>query len=73
MKQANFKESLWSIMRRLFTILCVITISAAAYAQRQQVSGTVLDSDGAPLPGTYVLIKGTTNGATTGLDGRSSA
>ena len=70
MKQANFKKSLWNVMRRLFTILCVITISATAYAQRHQVGGTVLDSDGAPLPGTYVLIKGTTNGATTGLDGR---
>ncbi len=70
MKQANLKESLWSVMRRLFTILCVITMSAVAYAQRQQVSGTVKDSDGSPLAGAYVVIKGTSNGATTGIDGR---
>ncbi len=33
------------------------------------VSGTVTDSDGAPLPGANVIVKGTTNGTQTDFDG----
>ncbi|MEK6155444.1 VIT domain-containing protein [Flavobacteriaceae bacterium 3-367] len=33
------------------------------------VSGTVLDADGAPLPGANVVVKGTANGTTTDFDG----
>jgi len=37
---------------------------------QQQVSGTVSDnSDGTPLPGVNILVKGTTTGAVTDLDG----
>lgn len=39
-------------------------------AQNVQVSGIVTDaSNGDPLPGVTVLVKGTTNGAITGIDG----
>lgn len=34
------------------------------------VSGTVIASDGEPLPGASVLIKGTTQGASTDIDGK---
>ncbi len=37
--------------------------------QQKSVSGTVTDSDGLPLPGVTVLIKGTTNGTVTNTDG----
>lgn len=37
-----------------------------------QVSGTVTDADGTPLPGTSVLEKGTTNGVQTDFDGNFS-
>ena len=54
----------------LITLLMVFSI-AAAFAQQRQVSGTVLDATlGDPLPGVTVLIKGTTRGITTDLDGR---
>ncbi len=33
------------------------------------VSGTVLDTNGLPLPGANVIVKGTTNGTTTDFDG----
>ena len=36
------------------------------------VTGTVLDSKGLPLPGVTVIIKGTTTGVSTDLDGRYS-
>ncbi|MGB6153961.1 MAG: TonB-dependent receptor, partial [Pricia sp.] len=34
-----------------------------------QITGTVLDDEGAPLPGASVVVKGTTTGATTDFDG----
>ena len=46
-----------------FTLLCT-SISA-----QQLVNGTVTDSEGDPLVGVNVIEKGTTNGATTNIDG----
>ena len=37
-----------------------------------QVSGTVTDADGIPLPGASVVVKGTTKGTTTDFDGNYS-
>ena len=39
-------------------------------AQERQVSGIVTDQSGLPIPGATVLIKGTTRGAATNLDGQ---
>ncbi len=39
---------------------------------RNIVSGRVFDTDGAPLPGVNVIVKGTTNGTTTDFDGNFS-
>ena len=40
--------------------------------QAQQISGTVTDNDGIPLPGATVLVQGTTNGVSTDFDGNYS-
>lgn len=50
----------------LFMTLCV----ASSYAQ--QVSGSVTDETGAPLPGVTVLILGTERGTSTDFDGNYS-
>lgn len=42
------------------------------FAQEKTVSGTVSDSNGLPLPGTTVLVKGTSTGASTDFDGKYS-
>lgn len=39
---------------------------------QQSISGTVIDEAGIPLPGATVLVKGTTNGTVTDLDGKFS-
>jgi len=39
------------------------------FAQAQNVTGKVTDPDGAPIPGVNILVKGTTIGTTTGVNG----
>jgi iron complex outermembrane receptor protein len=51
-------------------LLMVISVGAA-FAQGREVTGTVLDATlKDPLPGVTVLVKGTTRGTTTDLDGK---
>ncbi|MFN3760271.1 MAG: SusC/RagA family TonB-linked outer membrane protein [Algoriphagus aquaeductus] len=61
---------------KFYTYLSVVLmlLLSAGYAQAQdvQVSGTVLDETGMPLPGVSILLKGTTRGTTTDLDGKYS-
>ena len=38
--------------------------------QVENITGTVIDKQGAPLPGVTVIIKGTTNGTVTNVDGK---
>ena len=45
-------------------------LTLSAYAQ--QISGTVTDENGVPLPGATVLVQGTSNGVSTDFDGNYS-
>ncbi|WP_200976835.1 TonB-dependent receptor [Echinicola sp. 20G] len=63
-------------MRKIYTVLKVAVMCLALlgghsiYAEAQTVSGTVTDLDsGEPLPFVNVLLKGTTRGTTTDIDG----
>jgi len=58
-------------MRLKFTYLTIaaMLLSATAAFAQIQVKGTVYDSDNLGLPGAGVLLKGTTTGAVTDLDG----
>ena len=51
----------------LFLLLCLFSL--AVEAQTKQIKGTVLDSDGLPLPGAGVTVTGTKTGASTDMDG----
>jgi len=56
----------------LFTIFSV-SLSASLLAQDRSISGTVTSlEDGAPLPGVNVLLKGTSLGSITDVNGRYS-
>lgn len=57
-------------MKSYWLTLVLIAISfVSAYAQ-SQINGVVVSStDGQPLPGVTVVVKGTTNGTITGMDG----
>lgn len=65
MRQANFR-----IYQKILTILFVLFLSASAYAQQILVKGTVKDQTGEPAIGANVLIKGTSNGVITDVDGK---
>jgi TonB-linked SusC/RagA family outer membrane protein len=56
----------------LYSSLCIfvqLSLPDFAIAQSSTVSGTISDEDGGALPGVNVLVKGTTTGAITDIDG----
>lgn len=57
-----------------FYILLLLTVSFSSVllAQERTVSGTVQDTDGQPLPGVNILIKGSNVGTVTDFDGKFS-
>lgn len=65
MKQANFR-----IHRTILTLLFGLFLSVGMYAQQITTTGTVKDSTGEPIIGANVLVKGSTLGSITDIDGR---
>ncbi len=55
-------------MKKLLLMLSFFLIASYSWAQDRTVSGKVVDEDG-PLPGVNVIVKGSTLGTTTDLDG----
>lgn len=62
-------KNVYKILSVCLTLL-VLSVSAA-YAQKT-VTGTVLDEFGMGLPGVSILVKGTTTGTATDIDGKYS-
>lgn len=63
---------------RIFLLTIICTLIGAAYAGAQgqggrvTITGTVVDNNGEPLPGAFVLVTGTTDGTSTDADGKFS-
>ncbi len=57
-------------MKKTFLALLILMCSFAGYAQEIQVKGVVTSADdGQPIPGVSIVVKGTTNGMITNMDG----
>lgn len=57
-------------MKKTILVLLVIVISLTGYGQGLQLKGVVTSADdGLPIPGVSVVVKGTTTGITTNIDG----
>ncbi len=52
-----------------FFVFGLFLMSPALYAQEKQITGTITDQQGVPLPGVNILVKGTANGTQTDFDG----
>lgn len=50
-------------------IFTLLVISVESLAQSRSVKGKIMDSDGMPLPGAAVMIKGTSKGVVADVDG----
>ena len=59
-------------MRKVLLLLIMVGISfGASYAQERSVSGVVKSAeDGEGIPGVNVVLKGTSTGAITDIDGK---
>lgn len=53
-----------------YLIVLFLFVVSSALAQTREITGTVVDDSGMPLPGANVIIKGTTTGTLTDFDGR---
>lgn len=72
MKKCNLSsvpDGNWT--RKLLTMLLLFVFMAGSvFAQTKTLSGTVTGEDGAPIPGVTVMVKGTSVGTVTDLDGK---
>jgi len=57
---------------RLFMACLLAVLTTALYAQNKQISGTVTDQSGDPLPGVSVVVEGTNIGTVTDAKGAYS-
>ena len=63
-------KNLGRALRFAMMTLVAVAFSVSAWAQNISVSGTVTDVNGEPIIGAYVLVKGTSNGTSTDVDGK---
>ena len=57
-------------LRNLLATLVLVLIAGSAWAQSRRVTGIVYDTDGKPpMVGATILVKNTTNGVISGIDG----
>lgn len=55
--------------RRLFSILVLMLLSVSAIMAQTAVKGQVVDEQSEPLPGASVIVKGSSTGVSTDIDG----
>ncbi|WP_297089384.1 SusC/RagA family TonB-linked outer membrane protein [uncultured Draconibacterium sp.] len=66
------KKSIQKAFSFLMFCLFFVAVSASAFAQQKAVSGKVVDDNGEALPGVTVVVKGTSTGTVTDIDGNFS-
>nr|WP_321452979.1 TonB-dependent receptor [uncultured Carboxylicivirga sp.] len=57
------------IYNKLWLTTLLLLINVLAFAQQKTITGTISDQSG-PIPGVSILIKGTTSGTITNIDGQ---
>lgn len=54
------------------TVFLLLIVQTVLFAQNSTIKGTVRSNDGTTMPGVSVVLKGTTTGTTTNIDGKYS-
>ena len=67
--QRFLPEKCTQFLAKLFLVGIFLFSQLGAFAQQKTVTGTITDDDGAPLPGVTIVIKGTTAGTISDVDG----
>ena len=68
MRMCDLSMRVRNCLRGLMFLSLFLVCSTGAYAQGK-VTGTVVDASGEPVIGASVMVKGTSNGAVTDLNG----
>jgi TonB-linked SusC/RagA family outer membrane protein len=71
LEKMNQTVTFWLVRKLIVGLLCICS-TAATFAQTATVSGVVKDDIGEPVIGAGVLVKGTTLGTITDIDGHFS-
>lgn len=71
LEKMNQTVTFWLVRKLIVGLLCICS-TAATFAQTAIVSGVVKDDTGEPVIGAGVLVKGTTLGTITDIDGHFS-
>jgi TonB-dependent starch-binding outer membrane protein SusC len=72
MKQKVRYKTLYLQIARSMLVLLLSFVFLSSFAQERTISGVLTDENGVTLPGVNVIIKGTTAGTITDLDGKFS-
>ncbi|MFT7587955.1 MAG: iron complex outermembrane receptor protein [Limisphaerales bacterium] len=72
MQNSTCKNSISQSLKQFFAILIIglVTMSASFATPNQEISGTITDESGTALIGATVVVKGSSTGTVTDLDGK---
>ncbi len=65
-------KKLYPLGKVMLSMILYLSFSLSLQAQNNKVTGTVIDDAGESLPGVNVIIKGTSQGTVTGIEGEYS-
>lgn len=68
----KLKSKRYSKFGSFLLMAFLMAFSLSSFAQQKSVSGVVTDSGNAPIPGVTIVVKGTTVGTITDMDGKYS-
>jgi TonB-dependent starch-binding outer membrane protein SusC len=64
-----FQKTKW-LERLLFTVFLLTSVFGFTYAQEKTITGKVVDESGLSVPGATIIVKGTTTGTVSDVDGK---
>jgi len=66
----NFKQQRYGSSISIYLTALIMLFSSGLFAQQTTITGTVTDTEGTTMPGVTVVVKGTTTGTSTDMDGK---